>query len=104
MIFSAQSPRSVIVPLLLASPIFVIALAVLHHCAPTDHPEGWRATSLLSDVCEKLVSVVAALRDLQEMGIGGAEESPHLVAPIDKRREELGSAGAQLLVGSVAIH
>src|SRR5260370_1980460 len=44
-----------------------------------------------------------ALGELKEMTIGIAEKGPNLIAPINRRGEELGSAGAQHLVSSRAI-
>src|SRR6266566_2818253 len=50
-----------------------------------------------------LTLLLAGLGELQEMAIRIAEEGPDLVAPIDGRGEELGSAGAQHLVSGRAI-
>src|SRR6266487_4668422 len=50
-----------------------------------------------------LTLLLAGLGELQEMAIRIAEEGSDLVAPIDGRGEELGSAGAQHLVSGRAI-
>src|SRR5260370_35099469 len=47
--------------------------------------------------------LLAGLGELQEMAIGIAEEGSDLVAPIDGRGEELGSARAQHLISGRAI-
>src|SRR5437660_11451483 len=50
-----------------------------------------------------LTLLLAGLGELQEMAIRIAEEGSDLVAPIDGRGEELGSARAQHLVSGRAI-
>jgi hypothetical protein len=47
--------------------------------------------------------LMTALSKLYEMTIGIAQEGPYLVAPIDWRREEFGSARAQHLVSGIAV-
>jgi hypothetical protein len=41
-----------------------------------------------------LFLLLAVLRDLQEMAIRVVEEGSDLVAPLNRRRDKLGSAGA----------
>src|SRR5215468_7017854 len=46
---------------------------------------------------------MTALRQLYEMPVGIAQEGPYLVAPVNWRGEELGSARAQYLVSGKAV-
>src|SRR5436190_3939400 len=48
-------------------------------------------------------SGAARLADLPEMAVGVAEESPDLPLVLDRRREELGAAGTERLVGTAAV-
>ncbi len=54
-------------------------------------------------VFTSLTLLLTALGEFQEMTIWIAEEGPYLIAPVNRRSEELGSAGAQHLISGEAI-
>src|SRR5258708_38002121 len=54
-------------------------------------------------VFTSLTLLLTALGDLQEMTIGIAQEGAHLIAPVNRRSEELSSARAQHLISGEAI-